>query len=154
MKTFPPVTAGALLNSPIDAELLLLRLVDVEAVVVNVPISKFPTGGKVLFERELLDDELPSSQVPIFISDIGPPLPPPKVGGEPPLSSLRELEPENILKHKKVNNDKPLLIRVGLGPKSVKLKSYLSQDSSVGSISAWYLGGPGFKSQQEREFFS
>ena len=82
-----------MLNSPIEVELLPLRLVEVEAVVVKVPISKFPTGGKVLFERELAE-ELPSSQVPIFISDMEP-FPPPKVGGEPPLSSLRELE--NIL---------------------------------------------------------
>ena len=29
-----------------------------------------------------------------------------------------------------------------------------SQDSSVGSISAWYWGSPGFKSRQGREFFS
>ena len=116
MKTFPPVTAGALLNSPIDVELLLLRLVDVEAVVVKVPISKLPTGGKALFERELLD-ELPSSQVPIFISDIGPPLPPPKVGGEPPLSSLRELEPENILKRKKKETmTNHFCLELGSGP--------------------------------------
>ena len=31
---------------------------------------------------------------------------------------------------------------------------YPSQDSSVGSISAWFRGGPGFKSWQGREFFS
>ena len=31
--------------------------------------------------------------------------------------------------------------------------SNLSQDSLVGSISAWYRGGPGFKSQQWKEFF-
>ena len=29
-----------------------------------------------------------------------------------------------------------------------------NQDSSIGSISAWYRGGPGFKSRQGREFFS
>ena len=29
-----------------------------------------------------------------------------------------------------------------------------SQDSSVGSISAWYRGGSGFKSRQGREFFN
>ena len=29
-----------------------------------------------------------------------------------------------------------------------------SQDSSVGSTSAWYRGGPGFKSQQGQEFFN
>ena len=29
-----------------------------------------------------------------------------------------------------------------------------SQDSSVGSISAWYQGRPGFKSRQGREFFN
>ena len=29
-----------------------------------------------------------------------------------------------------------------------------SQDSSVGSISAWYRGGPGFKSWQGQEFFN
>ena len=29
-----------------------------------------------------------------------------------------------------------------------------SQDSSVGSISAWYRGGPGFKSQQGQEFLN
>ena len=29
-----------------------------------------------------------------------------------------------------------------------------SQDSSVGRISAWYWGGPGFKSQQGRELFN
>ena len=29
-----------------------------------------------------------------------------------------------------------------------------SQDSSVGSISAWYRGGPGFKSRQGQEFFN
>ena len=29
-----------------------------------------------------------------------------------------------------------------------------SQDSSIGSISAWYRVGPGFKSRQGREFFS
>ena len=29
-----------------------------------------------------------------------------------------------------------------------------SQDSSIGSISAWYRKGPGFKSQQGQEFFS
>ena len=29
-----------------------------------------------------------------------------------------------------------------------------SQDSSIGSISAWYWGGPGFKSPKGREFFS
>ena len=29
-----------------------------------------------------------------------------------------------------------------------------SQDSSVGSISAWYWGGPGFKSWQGQEFFN
>ena len=28
-----------------------------------------------------------------------------------------------------------------------------SQDTSIGSISAWYRGGPGFKSRQGREFF-
>ena len=28
-----------------------------------------------------------------------------------------------------------------------------SQDSSIGSISTWYRGGPGFKSRQGREFF-
>ena len=31
---------------------------------------------------------------------------------------------------------------------------YPSQDSSVGSISAWYQGGPGFKYRQGREFFN
>ena len=30
----------------------------------------------------------------------------------------------------------------------------IRQDSSIGSISAWYRGGPGFKSRQGREFFS
>ena len=34
------------------------------------------------------------------------------------------------------------------------LLCYPSQDSSVGSISAWYRGGPGFKSRQGREFFN
>ena len=29
-----------------------------------------------------------------------------------------------------------------------------SQDSSGGSILAWYRGGPGFKSRQGREFFN
>ena len=37
---------------------------------------------------------------------------------------------------------------------SLKLQMYPSQDSSVGSISARYRGGPGFKSQQRREFFN
>ena len=32
--------------------------------------------------------------------------------------------------------------------------SYLSQDSSVGSISTWYGGGPGLKTQQGREFLN
>ena len=31
---------------------------------------------------------------------------------------------------------------------------YPSQDSSVGSILAWYQGRPGFKSWQGREFFN
>ena len=37
-----------------------------------------------------------------------------------------------------------------------KLKSINdpSQDSSVGSILAWNRGGPGFKSQQGREFLN
>ena len=34
------------------------------------------------------------------------------------------------------------------------LKTYPSQNSSIGSILAWYWGGPGFKSQQGQEFFS
>ena len=33
-------------------------------------------------------------------------------------------------------------------------KHYPSQDSSIGSILAWYRGGPGFKSRKEQEFFS
>ena len=33
-------------------------------------------------------------------------------------------------------------------------KECLSLDSSIGSISARYLGGLGFKSQQGREFFN
>ena len=31
---------------------------------------------------------------------------------------------------------------------------YPSQDSSVGSISAWYWGGPGFKSLQGQKFIN
>ena len=34
------------------------------------------------------------------------------------------------------------------------MNCYPSQRSSVGSISAWYWGGPGFKSRQRREFFN
>ena len=33
-------------------------------------------------------------------------------------------------------------------------KCDLSEDSSVGSISAWSQGGPGFKSQQGQEFYN
>ena len=33
-------------------------------------------------------------------------------------------------------------------------KTYPSQDSSVGSISAWYWGIPRFKSRQRREFYN
>ena len=36
----------------------------------------------------------------------------------------------------------------------IRSKIYPSQDGSVGSISVWYRGGPGFKSWQGREFFN
>ena len=34
------------------------------------------------------------------------------------------------------------------------VETYPSQDNLIGSISAWYRGGPWFKTRQEREFFS
>ena len=37
--------------------------------------------------------------------------------------------------------------------KSKQFSRYPSQDSSVGSISAWYQGGPGFKSRQRARIF-
>ena len=41
--------------------------------------------------------------------------------------------------------------RIGM---SINDRINSSQDSSVGSISTWYRGGPGFKSQLGREFFN
>ena len=41
---------------------------------------------------------------------------------------------------------------VETGPKQVLF--YLSRDNSVGSMLAWYQGGPGFKSRQGQEFFN
>ena len=58
-------------------------------------------------------------------------------------------------------SERKFLLRGGLlqQEKSCYFKPVLrttdpSQDSSVGSILAWYWGGPGFKSRQGKEFFN
>ena len=43
---------------------------------------------------------------------------------------------------------------VNNGKKLLTNQKNPSQDSSIGSILAWYRGGPRFKSWQGREFFS
>ena len=96
LNTLPPVVPlGPLKSPPTPPDAFPFRFADEDVVVVEkVPISKFPTGGKALLDRDPLAVELlPSSHVPIFISAIGPP--PPKVGGDPPLPSRRLLP--NIL---------------------------------------------------------